>query len=323
MTATLALAPGHRRFRALGTYVHLSTSADLDRATALATDLLACVDRACSRFRTDSDLSLANRRPGRWTQVDPLLAAAVRVALDAARETDGLVDPCLGNRMVEIGYDEDLGAVLARGDGHVTQASPARPGAWQDVQVDPDGFLLVPDGVRIDLGATAKAWASDLVAATLVEELGGHALVSLGGDIRIARPADAAPVDWPVRVTEHPDGVGDDLPAEDIWLDGGGLATSSTQVRRWTAGGVVRHHLLDPRTGQPVAPYWRTVTATGPTCVAANVATTAAVVLGAAAEDWLNARGVDARLVRTDGSVRRTGRWPSPTDPTPDPAEEA
>lgn len=322
MTTTLTPVPDHRRFRALGTYVHLSTTADLDRAVALATALLACVDQACSRFRTDSDLSLANGRPGRWTQVDPLLAAAVEVALEAARETDGLVDPCLGTRMVEIGYDEDLGAVLARGDGHVTGASPARPDAWQDVRVDPDGFLLVPDAVRIDLGATAKAWASDLVAATLVEELGGHALVSLGGDIRIAGPPDAAPVDWPVRVTERPDGVGDDLPAEDIWLDGGGLATSSTQVRRWTAGGVVRHHLLDPRTGQPVAPYWRTVTATGPTCVAANVATTAAVVLGPDAESWLHARGVDARLVRTDGSVRRTGRWPSPTDPTPVPTQE-
>lgn len=322
MTATLAPAPAHRRFRALGTYVHLSTTSDLDRAAALATALLACVDQACSRFRPDSDLNRANGRPGRWTQVDPLLAAAVAVALGAARETDGLVDPCLGNRMVEIGYDEDLGAVLARGDGHLPQASPARSDAWRDVQVDPDGFLLVPEGVRIDLGATAKAWASDLLAATLVEELGGHALVSLGGDLRIAGPADAAPVDWPVRVTEHPDGVGDDLPAEDIWLDGGGLATSSTQVRRWTAGGVVRHHLLDPRTGQPVTPYWRTVTATGPTCVAANVATTAAVVLGADADGWLKSRGVDARLVHTDGSVRRTGRWPSPTVPTPDSTEE-
>ena len=57
------------------------------------------------------------------------------------------------------------------------------------------------------------------------------------------------------------------------------------------------------------------MTATGPTCVAANVASTAAIVLGAEAEAWLTARGVDARLVGVDGTVRRTGDWPD--DPAP------
>jgi thiamine biosynthesis lipoprotein len=299
----------HHRFRALGTYVHLATTADLDRAVTLAEAVLAEVDRTCSRFRADSDLSLANARAGRWTEVDPLLSAAVGVALDAAQETGGLVDPCLGVALAEIGYDDDLAVVLARRDRRAVPPAAPRPGAWREVGVDPRGAVFVPDGVRLDLGATAKAWAADLLAVTLVDTLGGDALVSLGGAVRIAgdglRP-------WPVVVTEHPDGTDDELDPEEVTLDSGGLATSSTTVRRWTSGGVVRHHLLDPATGRPVTPYWRTVTATGPTCVAANVATTAAVVLGAAAEQWLTERAVDARLVSTTGEVRRVGRWPDP-----------
>lgn len=310
MTVTTDLLPQlarHHRFRALGTYVHLSTTGDLHRAVELAEAVLAEIDLTCSRFRPDSDLVRANRRAGRWTEVDPLLCAAVAVALDAARETDGLVDPCLGTALVEIGYDEDLAVVLARGDARAVPPASARPGAWREVEVDAAGAVFVPAGVQLDLGATAKAWASDLLALTLVDAVGGDVLVSLGGDIRIAGSGRR---DWPVLVTEHPDGAGDDLEPELVTLDGDGLATSSTLVRRWTAGGVAQHHLLDPRTGRPVTPYWRTVTATGPTCVAANVASTAAIVLGADAEEWLAARHVDARLVGVAGDVRRVGRWP-------------
>jgi thiamine biosynthesis lipoprotein len=233
----------HHRFTALGTYVHLSTTADLGRAVELAEAVLAEVDRTCSRFRPDSDLVRANSRAGRWTDVDPLLAAAVSVAADAARESDGLVDPCLGRALVEIGYDQDLADVLARGDARPVPPASARPDAWRDVQVDAHGAVFVPEGVELDLGATAKAWAADLLALSLVEALGGDVLVSLGGDVRIAGSDQRA---WPIVVTEHPDGVGDELEPALITLAGGGLATSSTAVRRWRAGGVVQHHLLDP-----------------------------------------------------------------------------
>jgi len=307
-TSVVSVLARHHRFRALGTYVHLATTADLARAVELADAVLAEVDRTCSRFRPDSDLSIANARAGRWTEVDPLLAAAVGVALDAAHESDGLVDPCLGNQLVEIGYDADLAFVLARGDAPAVPPASARPDAWREVRVDHGGAVFVPAGVQLDLGATAKAWASDLLAVAIVDALGGDVLVSLGGDIRIAGAGNRV---WPVLVTEHPDGASDELPPEGVTLDRGGLATSSIAVRRWTAGGVAQHHLIDPATGRPVTPYWRTVTATGPTCVAANVASTAAVVRGARAESWLTARHVDARLVRVDGRVRRTCSWPT------------
>jgi FAD:protein FMN transferase len=90
----------------------------------------------------------------------------------------------------------------------------------------------------------------------------------------------------------------------------GGLATSTVRARRWSRGGREWHHILDPRNGLPVGGPWRSVSALGRTCSAANTATTAALVLGEAAPDWLAQRGVAALLVDEHGERHCTPRWP-------------
>ena len=292
-------------FRALGTstFVAVRDPRELETARRLAEAVLRDVDEVCSRFREDSDLSRVNARPGRWVEVDPLLVAAVTVAVDAARQTDGLVHPLLGRQLVQLGYDRDFDALVDLGDAG-GEAEPPAPRAWELIDLDPSGGIRIPDLASLDLGSTGKAWAADLVAAAYEQELRSPAIVSVGGDVRIAG-ADAEP--WRIAISERP---GDDADAE-VTLDGGGLATSSTQVRRWSRGGVRRHHLLDPRTGGTAQEVWRTVTTTGPTCTAANTASTAAVVLGHEAPSWLESRGVAARLVGLAGDVRTTGSWPS------------
>jgi thiamine biosynthesis lipoprotein len=299
--------PSVLRWDALGTYVYLAVDdpAVLPEAGDLARHVLHLVDRTCSRFRADSDLTRVNAHPGEWVAVDPVLVAATSVALEAAELTDGLVDPCLGRPMVALGYDQTMRSVRARDPRTFPAPLPVshRPQAWREVRLDPDGALRIPADCALDLGATGKAWASDLVAATISDRLGCRAVVSLGGDVRIAGRTGPA---WPVRVTEGPQ----DADAELVLLAGGGLATSSTRARRWRTGEVDQHHLLDPRTGRPVAGRWRTVTTTGPTCVAANVASTAALVLADDAVGWLDTHSGTARLVATDGTVSTTGDWP-------------
>lgn len=293
-------------FPAIGTsvFVAVRRAADLATAHRLAATVLDDVDEVCSRFRSDSDLTRVNARPGRWVEVDPLLVAAVEVACDAARLTDGLVHPLLGQPLVELGYDRDFKLLVACEDQPaVTETAAPGPAAWEKIGLDPTGALRIPLGTALDLGATGKAWAADLIAAAYEQELSGSAVVSVGGDLRIASP-DGEP--WLVAVSEQP-GAAPDVVVE---LDRGGLATSSTRVRRWTRGGAHRHHLLDPRTGLPAHEFWRTVTATGDTCVAANTASTASIVLGEAAPGWLDAHRVTARLVAIDGEVRSVGAWP-------------
>jgi thiamine biosynthesis lipoprotein len=293
----------HRRWDVWGTYVHLGVSdaAALDAAYGIARFVLDRVGHACSRFEPDSDLSRVNRAPGRWVRVDPLLVAAVEVAVESASETDGLVDPCLGRTLVSLGYDADLDLVRRRAGTTALTAAPAPTGAWRAIETTPTR-IRIPEGCALDLGSTAKAWTSDLIAAWIREDLGVGAVISVGGDVAIAGSGRS----WVIGVTEEPDQPPDHL----VGLSGGGLATSSVRRRRWTTAGVERHHLIDPRTGQPTTGPWRTVTATGPSCLAANLATTASIVLGEDAVAWLDAREVDARLVHQDGSVHRTGAWP-------------
>jgi thiamine biosynthesis lipoprotein len=168
----------------------------------------------------------------------------------------------------------------------------------------------VPRGVELDLGATAKALASDLAAAAALEAAGGGGvLVSLGGDIAVA--GDPPPGGWIVQVSED---SGEPIAPdhETVAITAGGMATSSTTVRRWTRGGVVLHHIIDPATGLPATGPWRTATVVAAGCVDANIASTAAIVMGAPASGWLEAAGLPARLVDRAGAIHRTAGWPVP-----------
>lgn len=296
-----ALAPwAGTRHRLLGTDVHLLVTepALLADADAVLVDGLAALDLAASRFRVDSELVRITGAHGP-VRVSPLLAALVDAALQVAELTDGLVDPTLGTQLCAAGYDRTFTSLPA--DGPASTRVP-RPGRWRDVRLDGD-LLHVPHDVALDLGASAKAWAADALAADLAA-LGTGVLVNLGGDLAVAGPV---PEDgWPVEVRDRPDGP----VLQTVAVDGGALATSSTTARTWRRGGVDVHHVLDPRTGLPAASDWASATVAAPTCLLANAVTTAAVVLGAAAPGWVAAQGLAALLLGQDGSVVRLGGWP-------------
>ncbi|MBL8931038.1 MAG: FAD:protein FMN transferase [Kineosporiaceae bacterium] len=315
-TSTEPVVYRSTRWRALGTFVFLGVAQgrQMDRARALAGSMLDEVDRACSRFRDDSELMRANARAGQWVTTGPLLVEAVACALDVAARTDGLVDPTLGRALVALGYDRDLARIRDRTDGPADPQPvdpaglppiPARPGAWREVELDPAGRIRVPAGVALDLGATGKAFACDRIASALADRLGIDCILSLGGDVAVGHGTTTVHP-WPVTVAERPDGE----VAETLTLEHGAIATSTVVHRTWTHDGRSLHHLLDPATGRPVVPSWRTATVRAASCVEANGASTASLVLGDRAERWLASRGMAARLVSRDGRVRTLGAWP-------------
>lgn len=297
---------------ALGTSVHvLTTDANgLARATAAVRDVLADVDIAYSRFREDSELSRLNASAGRAVRVSPLLATAIDAAQRAARLTDGAVDPTIGQAIRVAGYDDDF-ARIAAARGPVSLRAWRVPG-WQAIRFDRRArTVLLPPGVELDLGSTGKALAADLAAcAAAAAAGGGGVLVSLGGDIATAGEAPAG--GWRILVAED-SRVRPDADGEVICLPSGGVATSSTTVRRWTRGGAVLHHIIDPQTSLPATGPFRTVTVAAATCLDANIASTAAIVRGEAAIEWLTIRRMPARLVENDGTIHYIGRWPDPT----------
>ena len=297
-------------FSALGTTATLVVTDSTARSAARAflDEVLVDIDRSCSRFRADSDLERVNAAGGEPITVGATLIDAIEVALRAARLTDGDVDPTIGTALRLLGYDRDFATVAATGASlsYVVERVPG----WWTIDVDRDaGTVRIPDGVRVDLGATAKAFAADRAAVGIAGAVGCGALVSLGGDVAVAGPAPDG--GWPVLVTDD-HAAGPDAPGETIAIRAGGLATSSTAVRRWQRGDETVHHIVDPTTSQAAPAVWRTVSAVAGTCVDANIATTAAIVRGKSALDWLTGLGLAARLVRPDGTVERVGDWPEP-----------
>jgi FAD:protein FMN transferase len=290
----------------------------LGAAVAEVRDTIAEFDQACSRFRSDSELTALNAGAGAAVTVGPVLLEAVTVALRAASLTDGDVDLTVGGALIGLGYDRDF-VELMHGFGDNRAAArlqaTAVPG-WRRVEVDIDrSTIRLARGVTVDLGATAKALAADRAATRVVRATGCGTLVSLSGDIALA--GEPPSEGWLVRVTDdHRAGVG--APGQSITLRTGGLATSSTTVRRWpAAAGEANHHLLDPHTGRPVGGSWRTVTVSAATCVDANVASTAAIVRGEAAADWLATLALPARLVSEAGEVVHVAGWPADGDDLP------
>ena len=297
-------------FPALGTTATVAVT-DPERLTRART-VLACeleaIDLACSRFRSDSELVRLNAASGREVEVSELLLEAVRVALGAAEASGGLVDPTVGNTMRLAGYDRPLTVVRSR-DGRLFRPSFEPAAGWRTIEVDESRRTLrAPRGVELDLGATAKALAADRAAHVAAEVTGAGVLVSLGGDIAVAGEPPRG--GWSIRLADDCSAPLDALgPA--VSVQSGGLATSGTTVRRWATAGGELHHIVDPRTGRPTSSPWRTVTVAAASCVDANTASTAALVLGDDAPAWLDERGLPSRLVRVDGSVACVGAWPA------------
>ncbi|MFI5260928.1 MAG: FAD:protein FMN transferase [Candidatus Limnocylindrales bacterium] len=308
--ATAMNGVARRTWAALGTTCTvLVTRPDrLAPACAAVEAELDLVDATYSRFRADSESTRLNGSAGRPTVVSPLLGEAISAALQAARVTDGAVDPTVGRAMRAIGYDTDFADLSGR-DVPLVLRLEAVPG-WRAVGFDATRRLLtLPQGVELDLGSVGKALAADRSAAAAHRAMGaGGVLVGLGGDIAIAGPTPRS--GWPVLVAEDSHAPSDG-PGEVLRLTGGAIATSSTTVRRWAQSGLARHHLVDPATGAPVVTPWRSATVLAGSCVDANTAATAAIVKADRAVEWLARIGLSARLIANDGRVLRLNGWPS------------
>ncbi len=293
------------RFEALGTTAHLvvTSGSCLPGAERLLRATLADLDRTCSRFRSDSDLSRLN--VARTAVVDRMLVNALSVALRAARATDGLVDPALGRSISVIGYDRTFTDVPPEGN-QPAAALPSRR-SWQDIRIDHDTREVeLPPGVDIDLGATAKAWGADLAAQRIADAYRCGVLVNLGGDVAVAGAVPDG--GWRIRVAhDHSSRSGGQV----VSIRTGGVATSSTTVRRWHRAGEVLHHILDPASGTSARRVWSHVSVAAAACVDANIGATAAVVLGDLAPNWLAARDLPARLVAVGGDVVSVAGWPA------------
>ena len=244
--------------------------------------LFADRDRTFSRFRPDSELNRVNGAAGGSVRVSQDFAEMLTLALDAARETDGLVDPTLGAALEAAGYDTDF--ALVQDDPR--PAAPVEP--WDPQVCLDERSLVVAPRVKLDLNGVVKGRTVDDALALL----DGDGFVSAGGDLAARGDVVVAlPRGGAVRLVR------------------GALATSGTDRRAWFRGATRQHHLIDPRTGAPSASPWEQVTVCGLSCVAADVAAKAAFLLGEAGPAWLDVRGLPGRFVTAGCEIRTNHAW--------------
>ena len=302
-----------QEFRAIGTTIQVvvGDAEVLDYATELVRAQIEALDRAGSRFRDDSELTQLNAAGGRPLRVSWLFLVCLEEALEAAEMTNGMVVPTLGHSIELRGFDRDFveGPLDGPGRGVRYQRVPG----WRRIRVDRSArTVTLPPGVQIDLGATAVAGCADRTARTVAATTRTGVLVNIGGDLAVAGPPP--PDGWVVRVADRHDAPSG-TPGVNVAVRHGGMATSGAAARRWSRGGLTMHHLIDPATGGPKASYWKTVSVAADSCLEASIASTASVILGPRAPQWLDERGHAARLVPEWGRPVRVGGWPSDLAP--------
>lgn len=266
------------RFRSMGCTVAVPYGAPLDEIRAL----FDARDARFSRFQPGSELNRVNAAPLGLTLVSEEFASMLTLSLDAAHATGGVVTPSVGGALIAAGYDRDFSCLPADG----VAAEPAAIHSCESVSLRGRG-LLRTEPVVLDLNGVVKGRTVDDALA-----LAGRGWVSAGGDVATREPL----------VVGLPGGGA-------VTLHGGALATSSVAKRRWRADGAWQHHLFDPRTSRPAAGPWRDVSVAAGTCLAADVAAKAALILGDDGPAWLDARGLAGRFVDHDGRVVLTRSW--------------
>lgn len=303
--------PGLESFSIWSTSVVLGVSdpSRMSEARAILDQVLDDVEQAASRFRPGTEIETINAAAGSGpVAISPTMVDLLSHALWAAGITKGACDPTVADSLVALGYDRDIDDIEPGADVERVEKAPGIAGIVLDSGA---ATVSIPAGTHLDLGATAKARAADLAAERIAGELGVGVLVDIGGDLRVAGPTP--PNSWRIGVTASARSATNAV-EEVVQITSGGVASSSSVVRTWSAGGERHHHIIDPATGRSAESPFSLVTVAAPTCVEANAYSTAAMVWGDDALFELPQRSLVARILRHDGTVERLGGWPEPQE---------
>jgi len=258
-------------------------------------------ERRFSRFLPQSEVSCLNQSAGEWRIVSQELMEMLVLSLGYYHETGGLFDPSILPALKRAGYDRSMNEIRHHGASAFREAPQSARADFRQIETDTEGQRVrLPPSMEIDLGGIAKGWIVEK-AATLLEGYSTACAVSAGGDI-VFRGSPRDSWGWRVNIEDPLD------PSRVVWglqLGPCAVATSSVAKRSWQQGGRVRHHLIDPRTAEPVAADALSVTVVSPTMVAAEVYAKALLIGGERERPRLASRRPELVyfVVRSDGSL--------------------
>ena len=265
-------------------------------------DLFAEWEQALSRFIPESELSRLNAAAGAPVAVSDLLYSVLATALTAARASNGVYDPAMLEQLEKIGYDRTFDDIRPTDFDPIIPGEPG--GRWRGIKVNPIyREVTLPAGIKLDFGGIAKGMVVDAALERLREHGISPALVNAGGDLAVVGLPPTGD-SWLIAVPgrEH---------YCSLPLHHGAVATSGIARRNWRQGSILRHHLLDPRTGLPAQSDLWLVTVVADRCKQAEVAAKVAFILGShQGADFLRRHHIAGLLVREDGTWESVEPWP-------------
>ncbi len=317
-------------FRAMNTDILMAAEGDKPRVMRgfqAASDWVQAMEKRLTRFAEDSELAQLNRSGGTWFDASRELFEIVQRAQGYYDETEHLFDPTVLDVLEEIGYDTSferigitrpISSLMSGGTRQTQQLTtiPRHPflldhrtvrranGTFSDVLFDEaEHAILLPPGMRLDLGGIAKGWIAERAA----EQLASYAeacAVNAGGDMfMVGRPTEEGA--WRIAL-EDPRAPAQTLGV--LRVNPGAVATSSIMRRRWEQDGTVRHHLIDPRRRAPADTDWLSVTVVAPHADTAEVYAKALLIAGSRGTPSLAARRPDIAFIAVD---HEGGLWGS------------
>jgi len=269
------------RFRAMNTDITLAAQGDpahVNRGFEKAQEYIEASERRFTRFSEDSELSQLNRAAGSWFHASEDMTFVVSLAKLYVEQTGGLFNPSILSELERIGYDRSMDLIRAEESllppARFTQSS--RPLPLDGLLINPDENLIyVPNEMRLDLGGIAKGWIAEQ-AAMVLADYSQACLVDAGGDMFMVGLPEGEE-SWQIEL-EDPRNT--DWSLTSLNVPPGAVTTSSVVKRKWVQGETPRHHLIDPRTGEPAVTDWLSVTVIAPHADLAEVFAKALLIAG-------------------------------------------
>jgi thiamine biosynthesis lipoprotein len=272
------------------------------RALAAAEAEVRRIEHRYSRYREDSVVSRINAAAGSPARIalDEETAALLRFADQLHQASDGLFD--ISSGVLRRVWDFKAG----RRPQEQALAEVLPLIDWAAAEFDGASIRLPRAGMELDFGGFGKEYAADRAAGVLREAGLEHGYVNLGGDLRLLGPMpDGRP--WRLGIA-HPRQPGAVITG--VEMVGGGLATSGDYERYFEQDGQRYCHILNPRTGWPVA-HWQSISVLAPACLAAGALSTVAMLKGPQAPAFLNAQGVAWIAIDRNGGILRHDPHPA------------
>ncbi len=269
----------YREFRAMNSDIMLAADGEKNRLDAGFRETHSYIDEAerrFTRFSDQSELTQLNRSAGTWFRASADLFEVVQQARMLHDQTNGLFDPTILDALLLAGYDRTMDELRKEGAQPRVSVERTLKPDFKAIRLDENNRqIYLPKGTHLDLGGIAKGWIAGQ-AAKLLSHYATACAVSAGGDMALIGLPEGSPA-WPIGLENPLD------PSRNVAVlsvGPGAVATSSIAKRRWLQGKQERHHLIDPRTGQPAETDWLSVTVICPEVSVAEVFAKALLIAG-------------------------------------------